>query len=454
MKAEQAPFFNFNQMLVFSVFLHFFFMTVIMFLPKAAPQFKIIKPAFMVDLMEMPTGRVKESTVKPAKKETPAPVKEPAAPVQKEVVTKPKPVVVKPNFSSAPVPAPLQKAALPAVDKTPERNKLLEELDQVAKLDASRASQPRPASRNSDKPMLDQTFRDLEALKEKSTARMKNPKMAAPAPMTDSLDDFSKLKMDKGSTKVQPDFSSRKDKHQFKTAEDEFEAIARQKVELDSATDPKRESSYQKDLQALESLKKKKFEPVQMAKANTTRKARKLNKSSNKTINPILEKLKSLDDSVPAGEAITLSLEIGQEVSEPSEFKSQIRKLKAPDLHVDMSTARAAQRNKEQKSFVNSSKSGPPAADVLANYLGLVEKKVYDNWKEPLGGGHSKLVVSFFIFPEGNISKPVLVKRSGDPRLDNLALRAIINSEPFPPFPSVLRRPNLPLMLNFKYVQK
>ena len=60
--------------------------------------------------------------------------------------------------------------------------------------------------------------------------------------------------------------------------------------------------------------------------------------------------------------------------------------------------------------------------------------------------------ISFSIFPKGNIAMPKILKSSGDPKLDNLAIRAIKNAVPLPPFPKEIKEPNLPLILKFDYV--
>nr|NIP99380.1 TonB C-terminal domain-containing protein [Nitrospinaceae bacterium]NIR53545.1 TonB C-terminal domain-containing protein [Nitrospinaceae bacterium]NIS83946.1 TonB C-terminal domain-containing protein [Nitrospinaceae bacterium]NIT80755.1 TonB C-terminal domain-containing protein [Nitrospinaceae bacterium]NIU43061.1 TonB C-terminal domain-containing protein [Nitrospinaceae bacterium] len=66
---------------------------------------------------------------------------------------------------------------------------------------------------------------------------------------------------------------------------------------------------------------------------------------------------------------------------------------------------------------------------------------------------HNKeVVVSFTIFPLGKIDKPALKKTSGVEHLDTLALRAILESEPFPKFPKELKVPNLSISIHFKYV--
>lgn len=101
-----------------------------------------------------------------------------------------------------------------------------------------------------------------------------------------------------------------------------------------------------------------------------------------------------------------------------------------------------------------SGESGDPAADVLSFYLGLVKSKIDEHWKDPLGGGTGMVHVSFTIFPKGNIATPKVVKSSGESKLDNLAIRAVKNAVPLPPFPKEFKEPNLPLTFEFTYETK
>ena len=66
---------------------------------------------------------------------------------------------------------------------------------------------------------------------------------------------------------------------------------------------------------------------------------------------------------------------------------------------------------------------------------------------------HNKEVVfSFYIYPKGNIDRPDLKKSSRVELLDNLALRAILESEPFPAFPREIESSNLNISIHFKYI--
>lgn len=106
-------------------------------------------------------------------------------------------------------------------------------------------------------------------------------------------------------------------------------------------------------------------------------------------------------------------------------------------------------------SYVFAKKAGVPDADIQSLYVGLVQEKIYKNWREPLAEEHNQeTVVSFFIFPRGNIDKPFVKKSSGVEALDTLAVRAVLDSVPFPEFPDELKMSNLNINIYFKYVPK
>jgi len=56
MKVQFPQSFDFNQMLVFSVFWHLLVLTVVLFLPKPTHPENTVVPAFMVSLVSEPTG--------------------------------------------------------------------------------------------------------------------------------------------------------------------------------------------------------------------------------------------------------------------------------------------------------------------------------------------------------------------------------------------------------------
>ena len=70
MRAQFSKSIDFNQMLVFSVFGHLLILTFVLFLPKPPLEVKAVVPAFMVSLVESPSGNkpaVKKKTVRKSK---------------------------------------------------------------------------------------------------------------------------------------------------------------------------------------------------------------------------------------------------------------------------------------------------------------------------------------------------------------------------------------------------
>jgi len=127
MRSTQFPVIDFNQMLVVSVFFHFFLFTVMMLLPQTQNIVKRIKPVFMVSLIGVPM--------------------EPEA-----------------------VPAPEK----PVPKKSATTEALVSKPDQLAKLDKK---VPQKKVVVSKKPVLDDTFRELESLQKKRIPK-KNQKGA------------------------------------------------------------------------------------------------------------------------------------------------------------------------------------------------------------------------------------------------------------------------------------
>ena len=69
MRVEFPQSIDFNQMLVFSVFLHLFILTFALFLPKPSLELKPIVPAFMVNVVEISSGEKASIKQRPAKNE-------------------------------------------------------------------------------------------------------------------------------------------------------------------------------------------------------------------------------------------------------------------------------------------------------------------------------------------------------------------------------------------------
>ena len=108
MRSAQSPSIDFNQMLVVSVFFHFFLFTAFMFLPQTQDTVKRIKPAFTVSFVSIPTG---SPDIQPAPQAKEVPVA-PASPKPTPVAEKPIP---KPKIAE-PIPKPKVEKPIPQTD--------------------------------------------------------------------------------------------------------------------------------------------------------------------------------------------------------------------------------------------------------------------------------------------------------------------------------------------------
>ncbi|MDE0849414.1 MAG: energy transducer TonB, partial [Nitrospinaceae bacterium] len=276
---------------------------------------------------------------------------------------------------------------------------VVEELAQVARLEKPKIKPAKPIKQ---KPITEKTLRELETLKNK---KIKDKRTVAPVPLhEDLLEDFEELKV---------------------------------KESL-----PEKPQAPQRDLlKELEQVAKMDVSPVPDVKTEEPRPTESTQKSD-EVYDSILEKLDSLSvDSEP------VKVEISSARLDSSSFQSKLRTLpEASPARTESGTG---------SSYVFAKKEGVPGADARSLYVGMIQDKIYKNWKEPLAEEHNQeAVISFYIFPRGNIDKPIIKKSSGVEALDTLAVRAVLDSVPFPEFPEQLKMSNLHVNIYFKYVPK
>ena len=263
---------------------------------------------------------------------------------------------------------------------------------------------------------------DQLAKLEKKTIPKKDKALVAPKP----LDDFKSMKMKTAVEKKPVRKKIAKDDLTLK--ELKFEQLSKKSASHQSQSNPKKTSSLLKELDELEQMNKQTDAALIKPKIK-------------KTDSKAAELLKQLESIKK--ESVQIKIDTSKLSSRHSQkFKSEIRDLKMAEIQRRVAAPTA------------SGESGDPGADALSKYVGEVYVKIYKNWKDPLGGGNGSVQVSFSIFPKGNIAMPKILKSSGDPKLDNLAIRAIKNAVPLPPFPKEIKEPNLPLILKFDYVPK
>jgi hypothetical protein len=416
MRAQFSKSIDFNQMLVFSVFGHLLVLTFILFLPRPLLAVKAVVPAFMVSLVESPSGNkhaVKKKNVRkskpPIKKRKPGAksnitkkniFKKKKAPIKKD--SKPNKILVELNR--------LDKKVV-AVVPVPTK-KMFEDLEQLALLERLKKSIAKPKM---EKPVLEETFRDLEKLKSK---KVKVEKGVPPTiKLENLLEDFEDIKMQE----VAEQGEIAKPIGGEKTSE---------------PTTKKRNL-----LRELEKLTKL----GSMVKQDNEDEILdgKVEDVGSKAYESLLEKFESL-----SVESLRVEVEVAGVRLDRSEFQSKLRAL--PD-----SPPEKTETKSEDESYVFSDLEGTPAADIQSLYAGIVQERIYRNWRDPLAERHSKeAIISFHIFPKGNIDKPFIKQSSGVETLDTLALRAVLDSLPFPDFPKELKMSNLFLSIYFKYVPK
>jgi len=391
MRTMQSPSIDFNQMLVVSVFFHFFLFTVVMFLPQTQDTVKRIIPTFTVNFVDIPTG----ADIEPA---PPAPPveKQPVAPLPPKTPVAKKPVPPKPK----PIPKKAEPLPIPPKPKpVPEKSAASKAL--VSKLD------------------------ELARLQKKKTIRKKDKPAVVPLkPKENVLNDFESMKMKTAAEKKPIRKKIAKDDLALK--ELEFEHLSKKSASTQSQDKSKKKSNLFKELDELEQMNKQAHAALNKPKVGKT----------DSKANELVKRLEAIKK-----ENVQIKIDTSKLSSRHSQkFKSGIRNLKMADIQKRVAAPTAP------------GEMGDPGSNALSKYVGDVYVKIMRNWKDPLGGGNGQVQVSFSIFPMGNIATPKILKSSGDPKLDILAVRAIKNAVPLPPFPKEIKEPNLPLILKFDYV--
>ena len=419
MKFQVSQSIDFNQMLVFSVFGHLLLLTAVLFFPKPSLPKEVIIPAFMVNLVSGPSG-FKPAAGKPIN--PPAKAKNPDPKKVKKKITASKPSVMK---KVPRVTTPKSKKVLEELSKLetnmdiPQKKNMVEELDQLARLEKPK---PKPLKTKPIKSVSEETFRELETLKNK---KVNEVKAIAPALLSkDILMNFEELKLEESLPEHLPKEISVENSQKSVSEEKESEKPKGSEVDL------------LKQLQQLAKLDSTNAPEVEI------RKTQEKMQGGSGSFDSIIDKFSSL-----SLESDPVKVEVSSARLESPKFKSKLRTLPKG--------SRAKTKSSAGDSYVFASEKINPGADVKSLYAAMVQDKVFKNWKEPLAEEHSQeTVVSFLIFSHGNIDKPFIKKSSGVGALDSLAVRAVLDSTPFPEFPKELKMSNLRINIYFKYVSK
>ena len=391
MRVEFLPSIDFNQMLVYSTFVHLLFLTWVMFLPDPRTQEQIVVPTFRLDLIEL----------SPKAKPASSPKKK-VAPIKKPIAKKLTRSKLKPKAKQLPPPKPIIKKSKPrkkiledlkSLESNLPKQSTLQQLDLLARL-TPKAQEKKITS---PKAMQEETFRELEREKEAELPAEPKPEKLLPRD-----DDIEITK--KGS---------------------ESTALSEKLVKLDLKKEAQSTSSLMKELEAIE---KKEIHPTDILLEGEhfeeSKSPSAFKDIKGDSLTSVVEKFQELEDS---SEEIKIDISQGRVVFK--EFKTSIQRSGAsvPETESEVSSA-------------------------LSLYVGEVYKRIYSRWKTPLGQKISDVVVSFTIFSKGNINNPTIRKSAGDKNLDSIAVRAILSSVPFPALPKELHRSNLKINIVFNYV--
>ncbi len=515
MNASAHWFSDSNQTLVLSVFFHFLFLVLLMYIPKPNPFDKTKPIPLTVSLIPFT-----QST--PAKSSAPIPssevsndfvdakieeglIEKPETKIfkQKEIVIEPIEVASLPPIKTLSIEQKSEVSKLPDPDNTGQKilaqlnqltgeskekitddsNFLVKELNQLAKLTPK--LEPKRKSNNK---VWEQTFKDLEKIqKTKPTSDRKD--FFAP-PIAEELDNSLKELEALDEKIINQELESKNLPSETNEVLSEIKKLRDEKVnsQVNSIESMDVDQNI-KELESVENIKldklenQKKLEPLEKLEFESFEKKSK-EENGQKTYKDLLNDLENLAklDSVPkleAAEQPVTSPNV-QPVETGSVLKSversiEVEPIKNVDIEISGVSTNSEEFQSEVKNFTSSferttaelssdlpkdklgdaqasdEQNDDEYAQALNRYASFIQDKIYSHWEVPLGVAiRKKIVVSFMLFRMGTIDKPRLVQSSGEEKLDALAIKAIFDSEPFPPFPKEMKEPNIVITINFK----
>ena len=347
MRVEFLPSIDFNQMLVYSTFVHLLFLTWVMFLPDPRTQEQIVVPTFRLDLIEL-SPKAKPASL-PKKKEV-----SPSATAKKEAVPKAKPIVkklkrstLKPKAKQLPPPKPVFKESkarkkiledLKSFESNSTKRSPLEQLDLLARL-VPKAQEEKVIS---PKVMQEETFRETEREKAAELPVKTEPKAELPVKTEPEI-------------RVPPIADI-----EITEKERELIALSDQLVKLDLKKEAQPTSALMKELEAIE---KKEIHPTDISidgeQFENSNSLSPFKSIKGESFTSVVEKFQELEGS---SQEIKIDVSRGQMVLK--EFTTSIQRGGVP---------------------VPENETKPETSSALSLYVWEVYKRVYSKWKTPLG---------------------------------------------------------------------
>ncbi|PIQ99990.1 MAG: hypothetical protein COV66_07780 [Nitrospinae bacterium CG11_big_fil_rev_8_21_14_0_20_45_15] len=474
-----------NRALVGSVFFHLFFLAMALYLPKYQPPPPTPVSIFEVQLVEAPQIKKSEGTapiVSEEAKDSDAIAKSVAPEISDKPVAPPKPaqqpdqVVIKPApkpkklAEVQPIVKPmstLKKVAPKKLAKVKPVVKPLEALQSKAieQKEVAIPSSAKPVPKLVDKiqeskvaPVKEADNKTLALLDNIETKNTPNENRIKELDQVASLQ-IKKTDVAKRASPLSDNLKALEKVREEKAAE--TLAIPSTPVPVEPLkieplkTAPPAEMSPLEKLSALEdlsgkdtldALKQPEKSVDHLAKAEIPKLAplTLLNENKSDALNSVAQKFADLDTLKPSQK-----LKILQPVQSPvtnKEFSSKMR-----EVEISVSTTVVIPESSGGSIAGSGNVSSSDMANLQALYIKSVEAKIMSKWKNPLATEDKEVQVSFYIYRAGTIDPPRVTKKSGNGKLDSLAVQAILDAEPFSEFPKELALTNMHLTINFKY---
>lgn len=166
--------------------------------------------------------------------------------------------------------------------------------------------------------------------------------------------------------------------------------------------------------------------------------------------NPVANDTQSLVPSLPAPQAMERKLALDKNAFEiPEKKKKQAERprqqqqyVKPPPPNQVFSQSRQALSNPMYAPQSGGGQVGIGPNSPLGNRLGwyaeLVRQRIAQNWHTnglDVRSQNSPAIVSFYIMRDGAVRDPKIIQSSGNPNIDNTALRSVYDASPLPPLP-------------------
>jgi protein TonB len=93
-----------------------------------------------------------------------------------------------------------------------------------------------------------------------------------------------------------------------------------------------------------------------------------------------------------------------------------------------------------------------PLGNRLGWYAELIRQRIAQNWRTnglDSRSQSSPAIVSFYIMRDGAIRSPQIVQSSGNPNIDNTALRAVYDANPLPQLPPQIAESEISAQFTF-----